>query len=312
MSNKKKVILDVDPGHDDAVAILLAAKSEKLDLRGITVVAGNQTLPKTLKNTINVCSYAGLKDIPVYAGMAKPLIRNQVVAEDIHGDSGLDGPEFPATDMRPQEKHAVDFIIEEVLSSEDKITLIPTGPLTNIALALIREPEIKNNIAEIVLMGGAYTLGNVTPAAEFNIYVDPEAAKVVFESGLPITMVGLDLTHQAKAYPDIVERIKGLNNKVSDLVVELLKFFGKSYHEVFDFPAPPLHDVCAVARVIDDQVFTTKRMRVDIEVDSKLNYGRTVCDYYGVTKLEPNAEVAIELDQDRFWNLLIDALAKYN
>jgi len=311
LADKKKIILDVDPGHDDAVAILLAAKNEKLDLRGITVVAGNQTLEKTLQNTLNVCSFAGLDDIPIFAGMAKPLVREQVVADDIHGDSGLDGPEFPESTLKEKDKHAVDFIIEECLAAEDGITLIPTGPLTNIAMALIREPKIKENIDEIVLMGGSYTLGNTTPAAEFNIYVDGEAAKVVFESGLDVTMVGLDLTHQAKAYPEIVERIAEIDNDVSNLVVELLKFFGHTYKRVFDFDAPPLHDVCAVARVIDKDVFTSRKMCVDIETDSDLNYGRTVCDFYGVVDKEANADVAIDLNKELFWDLLIEALKKY-
>lgn len=311
MKKETKIILDVDPGHDDAIAILLAAKSDKIDLRGITVVAGNQILPKTLQNALNVCSFAGLEDIPVYAGMARPLVREQVVAEDIHGDTGLDGPEFPETKMQAQEKHAVDFIIEECLQAEEGITLVPTGPLTNIAMALSREPGIKENIDEIVLMGGAMGLGNVTPVAEFNIFVDPEAAKIVFESGLPINMVGLNLTHQAKATPEIVERIKKIDNRVSNLVVELLEFFGKTYKMIFNFDAPPIHDVCAVARVIDKEVFTTRKMWVGIETDSKLTYGQTVCDFHGVTGNEPNVEVALELNKELFWNILLEALSKY-
>ena len=196
---KTKIILDVDPGHDDAVAMLVAAKHEKLDLRGITVVAGNQVLEKTLRNALNVCSFAGI-DVPVYAGQDRPLFRDQVVADDIHGETGLDGPEFPNPPGSPRTR-AVDFIIEECLKYDKELVLVPTGPLTNIALALLKEPRIKQGIKEIVLMGGAYGLGNHTPSAEFNIFVDPEAAHIVFESGLPITMVGLDLTHQAKAYP---------------------------------------------------------------------------------------------------------------
>jgi inosine-uridine nucleoside N-ribohydrolase len=308
---KKKIILDVDPGHDDAVAILLAAKSEALDLRGITVVAGNQILAKTVQNTLNICSFAGIKDIPIYAGMDQPLVREQVIAQDIHGDTGLDGPKFPEPEIEPEHQHAVDFIIEEAMKANGDLTLVPTGPLTNIALAFKKEPKIKENIKEIVLMGGAYGTGNETASAEFNIYVDPEAAKIVFESGLPITMAGLDLTHQAKAYPEILDRIKKLDNKVGDLVVELLKFFGKSYHEVFGFDAPPLHDVCAVAKLIDDDVFTTEHMRVDVEVDSRLTYGRTVCDFNHKSDQPANADVAITLNQDLFWNILIDNLAKY-
>lgn len=311
MKEKTSIILDVDPGHDDAIAILLAARSEKIDLRGITVVAGNQILTKTLQNTLNICSFAGLGDIPVYAGMSRPLVREQVVAQDIHGDSGLDGPKFPETELQAQEKHAVDFIIEESLRSQEGITLVPTGPLTNIAMALAREPRIKEKINEIVLMGGAMGMGNVSPVAEFNIFVDPEAARIVFESGLPLTMVGLNLTHQAEATPEVVEQIKKIGNPVSELVVELLEFFGKTYKRVFDFDAPPIHDVCAVARVIDKNVFTTRRMWVGIETDSRLTYGQTVCDFHGVTGNKPNAEVALELDRELFWNLLYEALSKY-
>ena len=308
---KKKIILDVDPGHDDAVAILLAAKSEALDLRGITVVAGNQILAKTLQNTLNICSFAGIKDVPIYAGMDEPLVREQVIAQDIHGDTGLDGPKFPEPEIESEEQHAVDFIIEEAMKADGDLILVPTGPLTNIAMAFKKEPKIKENIKEIVLMGGAYGTGNETASAEFNIYVDPEAAKIVFESGLPITMAGLDLTHQAKAYPEILDRIKELDNEVGDLVVELLKFFGKSYYEVFGFEAPPLHDVCAVAKLIDDDVFTTENMRVDVEVDSKLTYGRTVCDFNHKSDQPKNTDVAITLNQDLFWDILIKNLAKY-
>jgi len=309
--NRKKIILDVDPGHDDAVAILLAAKSEKIDLRGITVVAGNQVLEKTLQNTLNICSFAGITDIPIYSGMGEPLVREQVIAQDIHGDTGLDGPKFPEPEIEAEAQHAVDFIIEEALKADGDLILIPTGPLTNIAMAFKKAPEIKENIQEIVLMGGAYGTGNETASAEFNIFVDPEAAKIVFESGLPITMAGLDLTHQAKAYPDVLDRIRALDNEVGDLVVEMLKFFGDTYFEVFGFEAPPLHDVCAVAKVIDDQVFTTEKMRVDVEVNSRLTYGRTVCDFNNKSDKPANAEVALELDQDRFWDILIENLAKY-
>jgi len=307
---KTKIILDVDPGHDDAVAILVAAKHGKIDLRGITVVAGNQVLEKTLQNALNVCSFAGV-DVPVYAGQSRPLFREQVIADDIHGDSGLDGPQFPQSTKKAEDKSAVDFIIEECLKYDKELVLVPTGPLTNIALALLKEPRIKQGIKEIVLMGGAYGLGNVTPAAEFNIFVDPEAAHIVFESGLPITMVGLDLTHQAKAYPAVVERIAQIGTPVADLVVELLKFFGHTYKRVFGFDAPPLHDVCAVAYVIDPTLIRTQKMPVMIETTRGYCYGRTVCDFYFKTGRPANANVAIELDQERFWDLVIDALKKY-
>lgn len=307
---KTKIILDVDPGHDDAVAILLAAKHASLDLLGITVVAGNQVLEKTLQNALNVCGFADI-NVPVYGGMAKPLIREQIIADNIHGETGLDGPEFAEINRKAEKQHAVDFIIEECLKYEKELVLIPTGPLTNIATALIKEPRIKRGIKEIVLLGGAYGLGNFTPAAEFNIFVDPEAAHVVFESGLPVTMIGIDLTHQAKADEAVVERIGKINNPVATLVVELLDFFKSTYKQVYDIDAPPLHDVCAVAHVIDPSLIETKEMRVDIDISGGICYGRTVCDFYGVTGLKSNARVAIKLDKDRFWNLLIDTLEKY-
>lgn len=307
---KTKIILDVDPGHDDAVAMLVAAKHEKLDLRGITVVAGNQVLEKTLRNALNVCSFAGI-DVPVYAGQDRPLFRDQVVADDIHGETGLDGPEFSESTRQPEDKSAVDFIIEECLKYDKELVLVPTGPLTNIALALLKEPRIKQGIKEIVLMGGAYGLGNHTPSAEFNIFVDPEAAHIVFESGLPITMVGLDLTHQAKAYPEVVERIAQIGSPVADLVVELLKFFGYTYKRVFNFDAPPLHDVCAVAHVIDPTLIKTQKVPVIVETTRGACYGRTVCDFYFRTGKPANVDVALELDQERFWDLVIDTLKKY-
>jgi ribosylpyrimidine nucleosidase len=307
---KTKIILDVDPGHDDAVAMLVAAKHEKLDLRGITVVAGNQVLEKTLRNALNVCSFAGI-DVPVYAGQDRPLFRDQVVADDIHGETGLDGPEFPESTRQPEDKSAVDFIIEECLKYDKELVLVPTGPLTNIALALLKEPRIKQGIKEIVLMGGAYGLGNHTPSAEFNIFVDPEAAHIVFESGLPITMVGLDLTHQAKAYPEVVARIAQIGSPVADLVVELLKFFGYTYKRVFNFDAPPLHDVCAVAHVIDPTLIKTQKVPVIVETTRGACYGRTVCDFYFRTGKPANVDVALELDQERFWDLVIDTLKKY-
>lgn len=307
---KTKIILDVDPGHDDAVAILLAAKHESLDLRGITVVAGNQVLEKTLQNALNICSLAGIS-VPVYAGQGMPLFRDQVIADNIHGDSGLDGSEFPETNRQAESQSAVDFIIEECLKYDKELVLIPTGPLTNIALALMKEPRIKEGIKEIVLMGGAYGMGNHTPSAEFNIYVDPEAAHVVFESGLPVTMIGLDLTHQAKAYPDVVARIGQINSPVAQVVVELLEFFGSTYKREFNFEAPPLHDVCAVAYVIDPSLIKTQKLPVVIDTSKGPCYGRTVCDFYGVTAKPANVDVALELDQNRFWDLLIETIQKY-
>ena len=310
MSKKEKIILDVDTGHDDAIAILVAAKSDKIDLRGITVVAGNQTLPKTLKNTLDICDFANI-GVPVYAGMHKPLVRNQLEVSEVHGDSGLGDIPFPDTTKEAESKHAVDFIIEEALKSNGELVLVPTGTLSNIAMALNLKPEINDKIKKIVLMGGACGTGNATPSAEFNIYTDPEAAEVVFNSNVPIVMTGLDLTYQALADDEVIDRIRNLDNRVANLTLKLLELYGETYREFYGFDHPPVHDPCTVAKIIDDKVFTTKKMRVDIETKSELTRGRTVCDVHNRTDRGPNAEVAIDLDKDRFWDIVIESLSKY-
>lgn len=305
------VILDCDPGHDDAIAILLAARSPLLDVRAITVVAGNQTLEKTLDNALRVCEFAGIADIPIAAGLGRPLVREQIVSEDIHGESGLDGPVLPVPTRQPTPEHAVDLIIREVLAAPAQVTLIPTGPLTNIAAALHREPRIAVQIRRIVLMGGAIAEGNRTPAAEFNIFTDPEAAHVVFSSGVPITMLGLDVTHQSIPTAAERARIRALGRPVATFVDELLDFFSDSYRQVFGFSGAPVHDPCAVAAVIDPGVIATRHVNVVIETHGTYTAGMTVCDLYGVTGRTPNADVAMSLDRARFWNLLIEGLARY-
>ena len=229
---KIKIILDCDPGHDDAVAIMMAAIHPKIDLIGITTVAGNQTLEKTTNNALKVCQYLNL-DIPVYAGMSKPLVREQIIADDIHGQSGLDGPIFSELSRKAEKKHAVDYIIETLMDSSEPVTLVITGPETNIGVALKKEPRIVSKISQIVLMGGAYQLGNVTPAAEFNILADAEAAYIVFTSGIPIVMVGLDLTRQALCVPEIIDRMGKINNKGAKLFVDLMRFFSMTQKQVF-------------------------------------------------------------------------------
>jgi purine nucleosidase len=302
-NQKRKVIIDCDPGHDDAIAILLAAGNPNIEIVAITTVAGNAEVEKTSVNALKVCEIAGLHDVPVARGAGQPLFRERLTAPDIHGESGMDGPQLPAPSKQLVEEHAVDLIIRKVLASDGDITLIPVGPLTNIAMAMIREPRIKSKIAEIVIMGGGM-FGNTTPAAEFNIYVDAEAAKIVFESGVPITMMGLDLTHQALATPDVIKTLSAVNNKASTFVVELLQFFGKTYLEKFGFPHPPIHDACAVAYCIDPSVVETKRLRVDVETKGELTYGMTLVDLYGVTGREPNVNVALKLDQEKFWDMI--------
>ncbi len=308
---KKKIILDCDPGHDDAVAIILAAKSEKIDLLGITVVAGNQTLEKTQVNARNVCQSLGI-DVPVYAGCGRPMIREKMVAADIHGETGLDGPVFEPLTKPLEEKHAVNFIIDTLMASDGDITMVTTGPMTNLAMAMRMEPQIIPKIQQIVLMGGAYTNGNVTPAAEFNIIADADAAYVCFTSGRPITMVGLDVTRKALCYPAIVERMGMVGNKASKLFVDLMGHFCKSQKEVFGWEGGPLHDPITIAYLIDPTVLTVKPMHAEIDIRSVQSYGRTNCDFFGYQKLAPTADVAIDIDVEKFWNMIEDGLRKYN
>ncbi|WNS75185.1 nucleoside hydrolase [Bacillus sp. DTU_2020_1000418_1_SI_GHA_SEK_038] len=309
-NKKRKIILDCDPGHDDAIAILLAAGNPNIELVGITTVAGNAEVEKTTANALKVCEIAGMYDVPVFQGSGQPLVRKRETAPDIHGDSGMDGPVLPEATKTIEEEHAVDFIIRKLMESDGDITLVPTGPLTNIAMAMRREPAILSKIQEIVIMGGG-TFGNWTPAAEFNIYVDAEAAKVVFESGAPITMMGLDLTHQALATHEVCERIAAIDNPVAQFVNELLVFFRKTYLEVFGFEHPPVHDICCVAYCIDPSVVETKKLRVDVETTGVHTYGMTLVDMHGVTDREPNVNVALKLDHAKFWNMVTEALQSY-
>ena len=308
---KEKIILDCDPGHDDAVAIMLAAINPKIELLGITVVAGNQKLEKTVNNALKVCNHLNL-DVPVYSGMSRPMIREQLIADDIHGETGLDGPKFEELKIKAEDKHAVNFIIDTLMNSDEKVTLVPTGPLTNIGMAIRFEPRIIEKINRIVLMGGSYQLGNMTPAAEFNILADPDAAHIVFSSGVKVVMMGLDLTRQASATKEVVEKIKSLNNKASKLFVDLMEFFAASQKNVFGWSAPPVHDPTTIAYIIDPECIEVKPMFCEIELWSERSYGRTLCDYFGILKKEPNVDVAVKLDFDKFWNLVYENLKLYD
>ena len=308
---KEKIILDCDPGHDDAVAIMLAAINPKIELLGITVVAGNQKLEKTVNNALKVCNHLNL-DVPVYSGMSRPMIREQLIADDIHGETGLDGPKFEELKIKAEDKHAVNFIIDTLMNSDEKITLVPTGPLTNIGMAIRFEPRIIEKINRIVLMGGSYQLGNMTPAAEFNILADPDAAHIIFSSGVKVVMMGLDLTRQASATKEVVEKIKSLNNKASKLFVDLMEFFAASQKNVYGWSAPPVHDPTTIAYIIDPECIEVKPMFCEIELWSEKSYGRTLCDYFGILKKEPNVDVAVKLDFDRFWNLIYENLKLYD
>ncbi|RYG72009.1 nucleoside hydrolase [Lentibacillus lipolyticus] len=313
MGNNAKVILDCDPGHDDAISIILAASNvSNLEIEAITTVAGNVEVEKNTVNALKVCDIVGLKDVPVAQGAAKPLYRQAEIAEEIHGETGLDGPKLPDEPKKKAvDQHAFDLIINKIMLSNDDITLVPTGPLTNIAMAMIREPKIIPKIKEIVLMGGG-TFGNWTPAAEFNIYADAEAAKIVFESGAPITMFGLDVTHQALATQETVTKFAEIGNDVSDFVVELLKYFIHTYKEFFDFDGGPIHDACTVAYLINPDIFDVKKLRVDIETKGEFSYGMTCVDTHGVTNRQANVNFAYQLDQKKFWSLFEDALSSYS
>jgi purine nucleosidase/pyrimidine-specific ribonucleoside hydrolase len=295
------VILDCDPGHDDALAILLAARHPAIDLRAITTVAGNQTLPKTTLNARRMCTVAGI-DVPIAAGSDRPLAQEPLIADGIHGESGLDGPDFPEPSV-PQDPRDALELAAEVL--REPATVIATGPLTNVAKLLRRGPE---NVQRVVLMGGSTGRGNMAPLAEFNILADPEAADVVFRSGVPITMCGLDVTHQALATPDVLARIAARGTPLARICHELLTYFAGTYREVFGFAAPPVHDPVAVAAVIDPTVVAVRPVNVEIELTGTHTRGATVVDLHGVTGRRPNADVATELDVPRFWDLMLDAI----
>lgn len=306
-----KIILDCDPGHDDAIALLLAHGNPDIELLAVTTVVGNQTLAKVTRNALSVARIANLTTVPFAAGCARPLVRPVEVAPDIHGESGLDGPELPepAIDLDP--RHAVDLIIETVMSHEPKtITLVPTGGLTNIAMAVRKEPRLAERVKEVVLMGGGYHTGNWSAVAEFNIKIDPEAAHIVFNEPWPLLMVGLDLTHQALATPEIVQRVGAVGTKPAAFVVELLEFFGTMYKQAQGFDSPPVHDPCAVAYVIDPSVMTTRRVPVDIELTGSLTLGMTVADFRGPAPDDCTTSVAVDLDHEKFWALIIDALER--
>lgn len=254
---KRKIILDCDPGHDDAIAIMLAARHPAIDLLGITIVAGNQTLNKTLINGLNVCQKLDI-NVPVHAGMPLPITREQIVADNIHGESGLDGPVFAPLIRQAESKHAVQYIIDTLMNSDGDITLVPVGPLTNIAVAMRMQPAILPKIREIVLMGGAYGTGNFTPSAEFNIYADPEAARVVFTSGVPLVMMGLDLTNQTVCTADVIARMEKAGGPAGELFSNIMNFTLKTQYENYGLAGGPVHDATCIGYLINPNAFKTQ------------------------------------------------------
>jgi inosine-uridine nucleoside N-ribohydrolase len=301
------ILLDCDPGHDDAIALLLALASPELELLGVTTVAGNQTLEKTTANALRVLELVGRGDVPVAAGADRPLARELFIAAYVHGESGLDGPALPEPQSAPVDQHAVDFLAERILACDRPVTLVPVGPLTNVALLLARHPEAVENVERIVIMGGAVAEGNVTPAAEFNIYVDPEAAWRVFRSGVSVTMIGLDVTHKALMMPSHVQRLRA-SGDVGRFVAELHDFFVQYHRRTYGTEGAPIHDAVAVAQVLRPGIVETLHRHVDVDCESRLCRGRTVVDLWRRTGEEPNAEVGVDIDAAVFLELLCERI----
>lgn len=309
----QKIIIDTDPGQDDAVAILLAlASPDELEVLGITTVAGNVPLHRTSLNARKILELAGRTDIGIYAGCARPLFRDLVTAEHVHGPTGLDGPTFgdPTVPLRGQ--HAVDFIIETLRASEaGTITLCVLGPLTNIAMALVKAPDVAERVRQIVLMGGAYfEVGNITPAAEFNIFVDPEAADVVLRSGIPVVMLPLDLTHKVLATKPRIERIRAIGNRAGQAVVEMLAFSEQFDLKKYGWNGAPLHDPCVIAYLLKPELFQGRTINVTVETTSPLTKGMTVADWWQITERPRNVLFLKDADHDGFYDLLTERLSR--
>ncbi len=308
--SRRKIILDCDPGHDDAVAILLAGASEKIDLLGITTVAGNSYVHNTTRNALIISEMAGL-DVGVYEGAAKPLIRNQIVAPDIHGESGLEGVTLPAPKKSKSEIGAVEFMADIVKKYPGEITLVPVGPLTNIALFILNHPELCMYVKEVVVMGGGIEFGNVTPTAEFNIFADPEAAQIVLQSGMPIVMVPLDVTHMAKINMEEIKELQKFDSEVVSKMGTLLEFFHQTYYDVFKIEGAPLHDPCTIAYLTDPDIFEYEEFYAEIELNGKLTYGQTVVDYWKNHGKKPNSKWLLKIDRKKYIDIIFEELKKY-
>jgi inosine-uridine nucleoside N-ribohydrolase len=298
----ERIILDCDPGHDDAIALLLALASPEVELLGVTTVAGNQTLEKTTANAIRILEFSGRIDVSVAAGADRPIVREPYVAKYVHGETGLDGPDLPPAQGSPLDEHAVDFLGRHA----DGATVVAVGPLTNVALMLSRYPGVRP--ARIVLMGGSIGLGNVTPAAEFNIWADPEAARRVFTSGLDVTMIGLDVTHRAVTGPDVQRRLRE-SGSIGVFVAELVEFFTVYHRQTYGWDGAPIHDAVAVAHLLRPGLVETKLRNVAVELESELCRGRTVVDLWLRTDRPANAHVGVDLDTQAFFDLLVERIA---
>ncbi len=310
----RKIIIDTDPGQDDAVAILLAlASTDELDVLGIVAVAGNVPLPRTSMNVRRIVELSGRTDVPMFAGCSRPMMRALVTAEHVHGPTGLDGPHFPHPKNALREQHGVDFIVETLLAAEPaSVTLCVLGPMTNIAMALVKQPDAARGIDRIVAMGGAYfEVGNITPSAEFNIYVDPEAAATVLASGVPLVLAPLDLTHQVLVTPDRMNAIRALGNPAAHAVGEMVAFSERFDREKYGWDGAPLHDPCVIAYLLKPELFAGREINVEIETMSPLTRGMTVADWWRVTDRKPNALFLKDVDGDGFFTLLCERLGRY-
>jgi inosine-uridine nucleoside N-ribohydrolase len=302
-----RIILDTDPGHDDAIALLLALASPELEILGITTVSGNQTLEKTTANALKILEFVERTDVPVHAGAPRPLVREQWAAAYVHGESGLDGPDLPDPKTAPGKGHAIDFIAAQV-EEHDGVVLVPVGPLTNIGLLLAKYPGIESRIARVVLMGGAIAAGNVTPAAEFNVWADPEAAHRVFTSGIDVNMVGLDVTHKALLLPEKVDELRR-TGRVGSLVAKLYDFYHERHVRMYGWEGSPVHDALAVAHVIRDDFVETEHRHVQVDIGPEPGRGRTYVDLWKRTGNEPNAHVGVDVDGPGFIQFLVQRLA---
>lgn len=314
---KRKVILDCDPGHDDAMALLMAIASDNIDLLAITTSAGNQLPEKTFENARKLLALAGREEIPVAKGAAKPLLRDLIIAEDIHGESGLDGAELPEPTVEALTIPANNLIADILRKSEEKVTLVATGPLTNMAIFLLTHPELKEKIELISFMGGACFGGNYSPHAEFNIFVDPEAADIVVNSGVPVAMFGLDVTLKAQVFVEDIQEIRAIGNKVATTMADLLDFFNLTTTVPFwadedHVEGIHMHDPCAIAYVIDPSLFTVYPMNVQVETSNCLSLGSTVVDYDDVLKKEKNVLVSFGVDLPRFRKLIMDTMKYFS
>lgn len=303
------IVLDCDPGHDDAMAMILAAYNPSIELLGISTVSGNGIIDKVTQNALRVCALAKI-NVPVAQGAGTSLLGAVEASTEIHGETALDGAPLPAPIFELEKISGVDLMAKLIKDHSEKVTVVATGPLTNIALLLKMYPELKTKIEQIVFMGGSASRGNRTPYAEFNIWMDPEACDVILKSGLPLTMIGLDVTHQALITKEIFARLAEMKTELADTLSGLMKFFAKTYDEVFEMPDPPLHDPVAVAVLIDPSVTKNRFVNVEVELNGKFTRGATVVDIYNREGGKPNCNVALELDFEKFWNLMLDAVAK--